>query len=117
RFALPMLAPVALYPDQLLAQMLLCAAKPAKVAALNEWMAANPSLKGRDLQEAAVKSGFDQSFSALVVFPDVVAMMATQVDWTARLGEAFAADRSSVFASIQRLRKKASDAGKLKDTP
>jgi uncharacterized protein DUF3300 len=112
-----LLAPVALYPDQLLAQMLLCASRPAKVAALSEWMAANSTLKGSELQDAAVKSGFDQSFAALVVFPDVVGMMATEVDWTTRLGEAFAADRSSVFASIQRLRKKASDAGKLKSTP
>jgi Protein of unknown function (DUF3300) len=112
-----MLAPIALYPDALLAQMLLCAAKPAKVAALDEWMAANPTLKGSDLQDAATKSGFDQSFAAMVLFPDVVAAMASQIEWTMRLGEAFAADRSSVFASIQRLRKKASQAGKLKSTP
>ena len=109
-----LLAPIALYPDALLAQMLLCAAKPAKVGALNEWMAANPTLKGSDLQDAATKSGFDQSFAALVLFPDVVESMASQIEWTTRLGEAFAADRSSVFASIQRLRKKASQAGKLK---
>jgi hypothetical protein len=112
-----LLAPVALYPDQLLAQMLLCATKPAKVSALHEWMAANSGLKGTALQDAAVTSGFDQSFAALVLFPDVVGMMATQADWTTRLGQAFTADRSAVFASIQRLRKKASDAGKLKDTP
>ena len=112
-----LLAPIALYPDALLAQMLLCAAKPAKVAALNEWMAANPTLKGSDLQEAATKSGFDQSFAAIVLFPDVVQNMASQLEWTTRLGEAFAADRSAVFASVQRLRTKASQAGKLKSTP
>ena len=112
-----MLAPIALYPDALLAQILLCAAKPAKVAALNEWMAANPTLKGSDLQEAATASGFDQSFAALVLFPDVVAAMASELDWTTRLGEAFAADRSAVFTSVQRLRQKASQAGKLKSTP
>jgi hypothetical protein len=112
-----LLAPIALYPDQLLAQILLCAAKPAKVAALQEWMAANPTIKGTDLQDAAVKSGFDQSFAALVLFPDVVNAMAAQLDRTTRLGQAFAADRSAVFASIQRLRKKASDAGKLKSSP
>ncbi len=111
-----LLAPIALYPDALLAQMLLCAAKPAKVGALNEWMASNPTLKGSDLQDAATKSGFDQSFAALVLFPDVVATMASEMEWTTRLGEAFAADRSSVFASIQRLRTKASQAGKLKST-
>jgi Protein of unknown function (DUF3300) len=112
-----LLAPIALYPDALLAQMLLCAAKPAKVAALNEWMAANPTLKGSDLQEAATKSGFDQSFAAIVLFPDVVQAMASQMEWTTHLGEAFAADRSAVFASVQRLRTKASQAGKLKSSP
>src|SRR6478672_11539924 len=109
-----LLAPIALYPDTLLAQMLLCAAKPAKVSALNEWMTANSTLKGSDLQDAATKSGFDQSFAALVLFPDVVAQMASQVEWTTHVGQAFAADRSAVFASIQRLRTKASQAGKLK---
>ena len=74
-------------------------------------MAANPTLKGSDLQDAATKSGFDQSFAAIVLFPDVVERMASQIDWTTRLGEAFAADRSAVFASIQRLRTKASQAG------
>ena len=81
-----LLAPIALYPDALLAQMLLCAANPAKVGALNEWMAANPTLKGSDLQDAATKSGFDQSFAALVLFPDVVETMASQIEWTTRLG-------------------------------
>src|SRR5258708_3835806 len=65
-----LLAPIALSPDQLLAQMFLCATKPAKVAALHEWMASNSTLKGSALQDAAVSSGFDQSFAALVVFPD-----------------------------------------------
>ena len=88
-----LLAPIALYPDALLAQMLLCAAKPAKVGALHEWMASNTTLKGSDLQDAATKSGFDQSFAALVLFPDVVATMASQIEWTTSLGEAFAADR------------------------
>lgn len=111
-----LLAPIALYPDQLLAQMFLCATKPAKVGALHEWMASNSSLKGSALQDAAVKSGFDQSFAALVVFPDVVEAMASDLDRTSRLGQAFTADRSAVFASVQRLRKKASDAGKLKTT-
>ena len=111
-----LLAPVALYPDQLLAQMLLCATNPGRVAALAEWLASNQTLKGADLQDAAVKSGFDPSFVALVVFPDVIDMMAGQPDWTRQLGQAFSADRTAVFASIQRLRAKASDAGTLKST-
>jgi hypothetical protein len=109
-------APVALYPDQLLAQMLLCSGNPSKVAALHEWLAANPGLKGSAAQDAAVKSGFEASFAALVLFPQVVTYMAEQLDWTSRVGEAFIADRNAVFASIQRLRAQAQKAGTLKDT-
>ena len=112
-----LLAPIALHPDALLAQMLVCATKPARVAALDEWLAANPTLKGSALQEAATKSGFDPSFAAIVIFPDVVTGMASQIEWTTRLGEAFTADRSAVFASVQRLRQKASQAGTLKSSP
>jgi len=111
-----LLAPIALYPDQLLAQMLLSAANPGRVAALAEWLASQ-TLKGAELQDAAVKSGFDTSFVALVVFPDVVQMMASQPDWTRQLGQAFSADRTVVFESIQRLRAKAHSAGTLKSTP
>jgi Protein of unknown function (DUF3300) len=112
-----LLAPIALYPDQLLAQMLLCASNPGKVAALEEWMAANEALKGTELQDAAIKSGFEPPFAALVLFPQVVAVMAGDLKWTTQVGEAFAADRSAVFGSIQRLRTKAKNAGTLKSTP
>ena len=111
-----LLAPIALYPDQLLAQMLLCASNPGKVATLGEWLASQ-TLKGTELQDAATKAGFEPSFVALVLFPEVVAAMAGDVDWTTRLGQAFTADRSAVLASIQRLRAKAQQAGKLKTTP
>ena len=111
-----LLAPIALYPDQLLAQMLLCASNPGKVATLSEWLASQ-TLKGSELQDAATKSGFEASFAALVLFPQVVEAMAGDLDRTSRLGQAFSADRSAVFASIQRLRTKARDAGKLKTTP
>jgi hypothetical protein len=112
-----LLAPVALYPDALLAQMLLCTSNPGRVATLNEWLASNQSLKGTELQEAATKAGFDPSFAALVLFPQVVEFMAGSPDWTTKVGQAFTADRNAVFASIQRLRSKASKAGNLKDTP
>ena len=111
-----LLAPIALYPDQLLAQMLLCASNPGKVATLGEWLASQ-TLKGTELQDAATKSGFEPSFVALVIFPQVVEAMAGNLNATTRLGQAFTADRSAVFASIQRLRVKARDAGKLKSTP
>jgi hypothetical protein len=111
-----LLSPIALYPDQLLAQILLCAANPGKVGALHEWLASHSTEKGSALQDAATRAGFDAAFVALVLFPDVVSMMAERLDWTAQLGSAFAADRSAVFGSIQRLRSKAVSAGKLKDT-
>jgi hypothetical protein len=112
-----LLAPIALYPDQLLAQMLLCAGNPGRLAALPEWLAANSSLKGSQLQEAATKSGFEPHFAALVLFPQVIDYMTGNLEWTTQLGQAFAADRSSVFGSIQRLRSKAHAAGTLKTTP
>jgi hypothetical protein len=112
-----LLAPIALYPDALLGQILLCASNPGKVGALREWMHSHENLKGSELQDAVKASGFDPSFVALVLFPQVVDTMADQVEWTTNVGKAFATDRSAVFASIQRLRAKARDAGKLKSTP
>jgi hypothetical protein len=111
-----LLAPIALYPDALLGQMLLCATNPGRVGTLSEWLSSQQA-KGTALQDAAKAAGFDESFVAIVVFPDVVLKMAEQMDWTTRLGQAFMANQSAVFASIQRLRTKARDAGKLKDTP
>ena len=111
-----LLAPIALYPDQLLAQMLLSAQNPGQVEALRLWLDKNQSLKGSDLQDAAVKHGFEASLVVLVLFPQVVRTMSDQLDWTTNLGVAFTADRSAVFASIQRLRKQASDVGTLKST-
>jgi hypothetical protein len=109
-------APIALYPDALLAQMLLCAANPGKVGALSEWLRSHETLKGTELQDAATAAGFGPSFVALAIFPQVVDQMAGQIEWTAKLGKAFEGDRSAVFASIQRLRAKAQEAGKLKST-
>ena len=112
-----LLAPIALYPDALLSQILLCSENAGRIGALSEWMHSQPTLKGSELQDAARSAGFDDSFVALAVFPDVVHWMAGQPEWTAKLGAAFTADRAGVFASIQRLRTKARDAGKLKSTP
>ena len=75
-------APIALSADQLLAHMFLCAQNPGKVAALGEWLAANSSVKGTDLQDAATKSGFEPSFVAMTLFPDVVNAMASNIEWT-----------------------------------
>jgi len=112
-----LLAPIALYPDSLLAQVLLCSMKPGDVVALNGWLSTAGGLKGSALQEAAIKAGFEESFVALALFPHTVAMMAKEIDRTTRLGRAFTNNRADVFASIQRLRARAQHAGTLKSTP
>jgi hypothetical protein len=111
------LAPIALYPDSLLAQMLMSATDPAKVTELDKWLKSNTNLKGTPLQDEAVKAGFEPSFVALVLFPQVVAKMAEQIAMTTALGQWFTNDKNAVFASIQRLRKQAKDVGTLKSTP
>jgi hypothetical protein len=110
------LAPIALYPDSLLAQILMCAQDPGSVAKLDEWLKGNASLKGTQLQDAAVLAGFEPSFVALAVFPQVVASMADKLQWTTLVGQLFTSDRSAVFASIQKLRSQAHAVGNLKTT-
>jgi len=109
-----LLAPIALYPDALLAQILMSAQDAPKVAELDKWLKANATLKGTQLQDAAVKAGFDASFVALALFPTVVARMAEQIAWTVVLGQEFTKDKTAVFAAIQKLRKQAQTVGTLK---
>jgi hypothetical protein len=108
--------PIALYPDALLGPMLLSAENPSRIGALSEWLRSHETLKGTALQDAAKASGFTESYVALALFPQIVNTMAEQLEWTTKIGQAFTADRSAVFGSIQRLRTKAKDAGKLKST-
>jgi uncharacterized membrane protein YgcG len=108
-----MLAPIALYPDPLLAQMMMSATNSEKVTELDTWMKSNSKLKGTQLQDAAVRAGFDASYVALVVFPQVVTYMAQNIAWTQSLGAWFTTDRNAVFASIQRLRQQAKNVGTL----
>jgi len=112
-----LVAPIALYPDQLLAQMLMCASDPDNVRRLHEWLKVNPTLKGTELQDAALLANFEPSFVALSLFPQVVSTMAEKIEWTTLLGQAFAADKSAVFGSIQKLRAQARDVCTLKTTP
>jgi len=107
-------APIALYPDALLGPILVSAANPATIGALSEWLHSHETVKGTALQDAARSSNFGESFVALVLFPPVVHTMAERIEWTTKIGQTFTADRSAAFASIQRLRTKARDAGKLK---
>lgn len=111
-----LMAPIALYPDQLLAQMLMSATVPARVKELDGFVKTNPSIRGSALQDSARQAGFEPSLVALLIFPQVVDFMAVNLDWTTEMGVAFATDRAAVFASIQRLRADAMKAGKLKST-
>ena len=111
-----MLAPIALYPDSLLAQILVAATFPDQVAEADTWLKANPDLKGDALNDALDKMNWDLSVKALAPFPQVLAMMVEQSAWTQKLGEAFMAQESDVIASVQRLRSKAYAAGNLKSS-
>jgi hypothetical protein len=112
-----LMAPVALYPDQLLAQMLMAATTPSRVADLDKWLKTKPPFKGTALQDAAKQAGFEPSLLALVLFPQVVDFMTVNLDWTTEVGQAFTGDRPAVLDSVQRLRADALKAGKLKSSP
>jgi uncharacterized protein DUF3300 len=112
-----LLAPVALYPDQLLTQMLLCTSNPPKIQELSGWLVRNAELTGTAMQNAAEKAGFEPSFVVLALFPQVVNYMADNIAWTRELGKAFATDRKGVLDSVQRLRAEAKAVGSLKSTP
>jgi hypothetical protein len=112
-----LLAPIALYPDALLAQVLTAATSPQQVTEVNNWVQQNKELQGTQLQDAANQKGFDASFVALVLFPDVLNMMASSIDWTTELGTAFLSDPKGVMASVQKLRAQAQAVGNLKTTP
>ena len=112
-----LLAPIALYPDGLLAQVLACATSPQQVTEMNDWMLQNMQLHGTDLQDAANQQGFDASFVALSLFPDVIKMMASNIAWTTEVGKAFLSDQKGVMDSVQKLRAQAQAVGNLKTTP
>lgn len=111
-----LLAPVALYPDALLAQVLTSATSPGQVTEMSTWLSQNKQLQGTQLQEAAQQRGFDASFVALTLFPDVVDQLASQIGWTTELGTAFLSDPKGVMNAVQKLRAQAKAAGNLSAT-
>ncbi|HEX2521163.1 MAG TPA: DUF3300 domain-containing protein [Terriglobia bacterium] len=106
-------ASVALYPDALLAQLLVASTNFSHLQSFAGWLGRNSSLTGGALQEAAQKAGHEACYVALAPFPQVVKMMVEKPDWTKQLGQAFTADKSAVFDSIQRLRTEAQTKGNL----
>jgi hypothetical protein len=112
-----LLAPIALYPDALLSQTLMAATYPLEVVEAARWTQANPNLKS-DAAVAAVKDkSWDVSVKSLVAFPQTLAMMSNNLDWTQKLGDAMIGQQKDVADAIQRLRAKAAAAGNLKTTP
>ncbi|MDH4018185.1 MAG: DUF3300 domain-containing protein [Xanthomonadales bacterium] len=111
-----MMAPIALYPDSLLAQILMAATYPVDVAEAVKWSAANPDQEGDAAVEAVQDKSWDPSVMSLVAFPQVLTMMGEQPDWVQNVGDAFLADSETVMDTVQKLRNKANDEGNLKSS-
>jgi uncharacterized membrane protein YgcG len=108
-----LLAPIALYPDALVAQICAASTDPQQILDANTWVKQNSGLSGQARTDAAQSQGFDPAFIALINFPQILDMMARNVDSYATIGRAFAANQASVMDSIQRLRQQAYAAGAL----
>ena len=110
------LAPIALYPDSLIAQILMASTFPLEVVQAERFAKQNASLKGEALTKALESQSWDPSVKSLVNFPQVLTMMNEKLDWTQKLGDAFLAQQKPVLDTIQSLRAKAQAAGNLKTT-
>jgi hypothetical protein len=108
-----LVAPIALYPDELLANVLAAATYPLEAVQADRWVKANTKLKGDALKAAVEKQAWDDSIKALASTPDVLAMMSDKIDWTKDLGDAVLAQQPDVMDAIQRLRAKAQARNKL----
>jgi len=111
-----LVSPIALYPDPLLAQALAASTYPLEIIQLQQWMTRHPELKGEALAAAVEKENLDPAVQGLAALPDVVKRLADDIKWTTDLGNAFLAQQSDVMAAVQRMRRKAADAGNLKTT-
>jgi hypothetical protein len=111
-----LVAPIALYPDSLLAQVFAASTYPLEVIQLQQWLAKHKDLKDKALEEAVMKENWDSSIQAMASLPDVVKRLADDIKWTTDLGNAFLAQQSDVMDAVQRMRKKAQDKGNLKTT-
>ena len=112
-----LVAPIALYPDPLIAQILMASTYPLEVVQAARLVSANANLKGAQLDEELKKYTWDDSVKSLVSFPQVLTMMNEKLDWTQNLGDAFLGSQKGVMDAIQRLRAKAQAEGNLKSTP
>ena len=111
-----MVAPIALYPDELLSQILMASTYPLEVVQASRWVKQNKGLKEDALAKALEKLPWDPSVKSLVNFPQVLDMMNEKLDWTATLGDAFLSQPKEVMSMVQKLRAKAETEGNLKTT-
>jgi hypothetical protein len=111
-----LVAPIALYPDALLSQVLMASTYPLEVVAAARWSQANPGVTGKALEDAMQKQPWDPSVKALTAVPQTLQMMNDKLDWTQELGDAFLAQQTDVLNAVQLLRQRADNAGNLKTT-
>ncbi len=111
-----LVAPIALYPDALVAQILAASADPSEVVEADRWMQQHPGLKGSDLAREVDKQPWDPSVKALTQFPAVLANMDKNLSWTSALGEAYVNQQQSVLNAVQAMRRRAQQAGNLQST-
>jgi uncharacterized protein DUF3300 len=108
-----MLAPIALYPDPVLSQILMAATYPLEIVEAARWVSAYPGLQGDEAVRAVAAQPWDPSVKSLVAFPQILALMDQRLDWTQRLGNAFLVQQAQVMDTVQALRRRAQDAGNL----
>ncbi len=111
-----LVAPIALYPDPLLMQILMASTYPLEIVQAERWIKERPKLRGEELDKALEAQTWDASVESLTHFPDVLGRMSKNLDWTSELGDVFLAQQADVLDAIQRMRRKANQAGKLEST-
>ena len=111
-----MLAPVALYPDTILTHVLIAATYPVQVVQAARWSAENPGVEGEAALDAVEGHDWDDSVKALVAFPELLARMSDDLEWTQRIGDAFLVQESQVLSTVQSLRTRAYEAGNLQSS-
>jgi len=112
-----LVAPIALYPDPLLGQVLAASTYPLEIVEAQQWLTRNSSLAGANLINAAKQQNWDPSVQALVAFPDLLARLNSDISWTTDLGNAFLAQQADVMYAVQRMRASAQANGKLSSSP
>ncbi|MGA3236926.1 MAG: DUF3300 domain-containing protein, partial [Bryobacteraceae bacterium] len=112
-----LVAPIALYPDPLLGQVLAASTYPLEIVEAEQWFQRNSGLTGTALMDAAKQQNWDPSVQALVAFPEVLARMNQDVRWTTDLGNAFLAQQADVMYAVQRMRASAQSRGRLSSSP